>query len=297
MGASARCLGVLALAALACLGRSPTAHGQDAALVERGAYLAVAGNCAGCHTATESGASALAGGRALPTPFGTIWVPNITSDPATGIGRWSEADFVRAMRQGIAPDGSRYYPAFPYTSYTGMTDEDLRALWAWMRTVPAVVQQNRPQGLRFPFNWRITLIPWQLLYFEDARFAPDPARDPQWNRGAYLVNVLGHCGECHTERDRLGGTRRDRAFAGSLDNAEGEAVPNITPHQTGLAEWSADDIAWYLDSGTTPEFEPAGGLMAQVVQGSTRRLTKEDRAAMAAYLKSLPPLPSPRKGG
>jgi len=269
----------------------------DPALVERGAYLAIAGNCAGCHTAAAAGSPELAGGRPLKTPFGILHAPNITPDRDHGLGGWTEAQFIRAMREGIAPDGTSYYPAFPFTSYTKMTDSDIRALWAWLRTIPANAQANRPQELRFPFNYRTLLLPWRALFFRDERFTPDPIASAAWNRGAYIANALGHCGECHTERNRLGATRPSRAYAGSLDNAEGEGVPNVTPHPDGLAEWTESDIAWYLEAGTTPDYEPAGGLMAEVIRGSTRRLTSDDRKAIATYLKSLPPLPAPRKPG
>lgn len=257
--------------------------------VRYGEYVFRAGGCLECHTDTKAKGPPLAGGRGLPTPYGTFFAPNITPDPKDGIGSWTETNFIDAMRHGTTPDGAPYFPAFPYTSFTKATDEDLRALWAYLKTQPAVAQANRPHDLQFPFGIRSLMWGWRLLFFNEGVFKPDPAQSPQWNRGAYLVNALAHCGECHTPRNPLGGLKADMRFAGSADNAEGERVPNITPHpKTGIGAWSAKDIADYLGSGMTPGGDFAGGLMGSVIEGSTKYLTQDDRLAMATYLKSLP---------
>ena len=263
---------------------------QRAALLARGRYLAAAAGCENCHTDREGGGPALAGGPAIDTPFGRFHAPNITPDPATGIGRWRETDFLRAMRYGVGPGGRHLYPVFPYTSYTGMTDTDLRALWVWLRSVPAVRRatppHERPWWLARPL-----LVPWKALYLRPGPFRPDPARSAQWNRGAYLVQAVAHCGECHTPRDALGGLRRDRWLAGNPDGPEGEAVPNITPaRRTGIGRWSEADLLDFFQTGMLPDGDYVGSVMADVVDYGLARLSEADRRAIVAYLKSLPPL-------
>ncbi|WP_300298791.1 cytochrome c [Ferrovibrio sp.] len=280
------------------------AFGQNAANpavsadpVQRGAYVFRAGGCFECHTDTKNKGQPLAGGRGLPTPFGTFFSPNITPDPETGIGRWSEADFVKAMRKGLSPAGENYFPSFPYTAFAKITDADMQALWAYLRAQPPVRQANKPHDVPFPFNLRLAVWGWKLLYFDGKPFVADPAKPAAWNRGAYLVNALGHCGECHTQRNLLGGLKSDRMFAGSTDGAEGKSVPNITPHPSaGISRWSEKDIADFIGSGMTPDGDFTGGLMGDVVAESTKYLTAGDRLAIAVYLKSLPPIESlPRK--
>jgi len=261
----------------------------DPAAVERGRQVFLAASCASCHTADET--KRLAGGRALKTPFGTFYTPNITPDPQHGIGRWSFGDFRRALREGIAPDGSPFYPAFPYTSYAGMADQDVAALWAYLRSQPAHAVANRPHALDFPYDLRPLLWPWRWLFFDPA---PPPAAAPAGGadpveRGRYLVHALGHCGECHTPRNLFGAMEEDSFLAGNASGPEGSEVPDITP--AGIGEWSAKDIAYYLESGFTPEFDAAGGPMAEVIQESTSQLPPEDRQAIAAYLKTLPARP------
>ncbi len=258
-------------------------------LVEQGRYLAIAGGCGSCHT--EKGQPELSGGVALESPFGTFFAPNITSDPDAGIGGWSEADFIRAFRQGISPDGDHYYPAFPYTAYTGMTDGDLKALKAYLDTVPPVQRENRAHELVWYARWRAPLALWNWRYLTEGPFQPDPNLGEQLNRGAYLVRHLGHCAECHTPRDAFGGLDRSREFAGNPDGPEDDVVPNITPHESGLPEWSASDIEFYLEIGMEPDGDFVSGSMGDVVE-NTGKLTAEDRQAIAAYIKSLPPLPS-----
>jgi len=271
--------------------------GSSEAELARGAYLFRAANCQECHTDVKNKGTPLAGGRPLPTPFGSFYTPNITPDPETGIGRWSEADFRVAMQKGVAPDGSNYFPAFPYTSFAKITEADLHALWLYLRAQPPVKQANKPHDIRFPFNIRLLVLGWKTLYFDGGPFKPDPAKSAEINRGDYLVNALGHCAECHSPRNALGGIKAGMRFGGSDDGAEGASVPNISPHpKLGIGSWSQKDIADFLESGATPEFDYVGGLMGGIVAESTKYLTEADRMAIGAYLKSLPPVDFAPKG-
>jgi mono/diheme cytochrome c family protein len=254
----------------------------------RGAYLAKAGGCLGCHTEAKEHAVPYAGGRALKTPFGTFYGPNITSHPNAGIGRWSEADFLRALRLGVRPDGAHYYPAFPYPSFTLITDADARDLWAYVRSLPASGRANRPHDLRFPYSWRFLVRIWKWLYFVQGPFVAAPGRTPALARGAYLVEALGHCGECHTPRNALGGPRRDRRLAGSARGPEGKSVPNLTPAK--LKKWDDRELREFLQSGITPEGDVAAEAMGEVIRNTTSQLTPEDLGAMIAYLRTLPPV-------
>lgn len=246
------------------------------------------GGCRSCHNVPdERTAVKLGGGRALGSPFGTFYVPNISSDKKDGIGGWSEAQFVTAMTKGTSPDGTHYYPAFPYTSYAQVKHDDLRDLFAYLKTLPAVQNQVRDHALPFPFNIRRTLGVWKFLFLDDAPFKPDPKQSAQWNRGAYLVNGPGHCAECHSPRDVLGGIVSSKRFAGGPSPDGQGSVPNIT--QAKLKDWSVDDFAEMLETGMTPDADRVGGNMAEVVR-NTAQLSKEDREAMAVYLKSLPPV-------
>lgn len=258
---------------------------------KRGLYLSKAAGCLGCHTEAKPDAQAYAGGRELKTPFGTFYGPNITPHPQAGIGRWSEQDFARAMRQGVRPDGAHYYPAFPYPSFTRITDQDLRDLWAYLRSLPQSSRTNRSHELGFPFNWRWLVWGWKLLFFSPAPFTPDPARSETINRGAYLVNALGHCSECHTPRNFLGGPKKSRHLAGAK---VGEATAtNLTP--TGLKKSSDEYLRDILQTAMTPEGDVLSESMAEVVQNTTSQLTREDLDALIAYLRSLPPLPDEAK--
>ena len=258
----------------------------------RGLYLSKAGGCVGCHTEAKQGAQALAGGRPLETPFGTFFGPNITPHPKAGIGRWTEADFMRAMRLGERPDGAHYYPAFPYPSFTKITDQDLRDLWAYLRTVPPSDRASRAHELRFPFGWRPLLWGWKWLFFKPGAFVPDPARSTVLNRGAYLVQALGHCGECHTPRNFLGGPRQDRFLAGGK-LGEKTAAPNLTP--TRLKKQTDKEVAEVLQTGMTDDGDALAESMAEVVRNTTSQLTPPDLSALIAYLRSLPPLPDEPK--
>ena len=293
----------LAAVLFACSG-TQTALGDEKAAVEaealddpavaRGAYLFSAGGCYACHTDEKGGGVPLAGGRALKTPFGIFYSPNITPDPDHGLGRWTLEDFARAMREGLSPGGDHYFPAFPYTAYTGMTDQDIADLWAYLRGQAASAMVNREHELDFPFGLRFLVGPWKWLYFEPGRFVPDPAADDRWNRGAYLARHLGHCGECHTPRNFLGATRKDAYFAGNPVGAEGDKVPNITPDAAkGIGEWSQGDIAFFLQLGMLPDGDVTGGAMEDVIRHSTSRLSDDDRAAIADYLLSVDPYPGP----
>jgi mono/diheme cytochrome c family protein len=256
---------------------------------QQGEYLFRAAGCAGCHTDEENKGEPLAGGRALHTPFGTFYTSNITPDPDTGIGRWSEADFVRALREGISPQGKHYYPAFPYTSYTQLTDADLRTIWAYIRSLKPVRQINQPHELPWYLRSRATPRIWKMMFFDPGPFQPQPDQSPAWNRGAYLVNAVTHCGECHTPRNLLGGFKQSQFLAGNPDGVDDTKVPNITPYRkTGIGKWTENDIVYYLETGATPGGDYAGDAMAEVIDNSTSHLTQDDRRAIAIYIKSLP---------
>ena len=252
-----------------------------------------AGGCSSCHAMPgQPDRTRLGGGLAIPSPFGTFYVPNISSDPNDGIGRWSEAEFVTAVTRGTSPSGFHYFPAFPYTSYAHAKMEDVRDLFAYLKTLPPVSGKVRDHDVRFPFNIRRDVGIWKFLFMDDKPFTPDVARSARWNRGAYLVNSLGHCAECHSPRNSLGGIIASQRFAGGPD-PEGEGwVPNIT--QKGLADWSEKDIAYFLETGQTPDGDSAGGSMVRVIRNISQ-LSAEDRAAIAEYIKSLPAVDGPSR--
>lgn len=256
-----------------------------------GKTVFVAAGCASCHaTPKQDDRTRLGGGLALPSPFGTFIAPNISPDANDGIGKWSEAEFVSAVQRGTASDGEHLYPAFPYAAYAHARLDDIRDLYGYIRTLPPVAGQPPDNDLSFPFNIRRAVGLWKLLFFNDRPFHPDPARSAQWNRGAYIVNSLGHCAECHSPRNLLGGITASQRFAGGPSPDGKGFVPNIT--QKGLADWSEGDIAGFLDTGMTPDGDSAGGAMAEVIR-NTAQLSKDDRTAIAAYIKSLPPVEGP----
>lgn len=255
----------------------------------RGAYLFAAAGCANCHTDKAGKGAPLAGGRRLKTPFGDFYSPNITPDPEHGIGRWSEDDFQRALRDGVAPDGSHYFPVFPYASFTLMTDRDIRDLRAYIFSLGPRATPNKPHRVDPPFGWRFLVPFWKWLYFTPGPFTPDPGRNNRWNRGAYLVRALGHCGECHTPRGWLGGPRDGMDMAGTGQGPQGGSIPNITPDaETGIGRWSDSDYHSLLKMGMTPDGDFVDGAMGEVVENTTSRLNESDLQAMIHYLKSLP---------
>ena len=253
--------------------------------VERGRYLALAGNCAGCHTAP--GGLPYAGGAGVPTPFGTVMPGNLTPDPATGLGAWSADDFWRAMHEGRSRDGRMLYPAFPYPDYTRITREDSDALFAWLRSLPPVARENPPHRLRFPYGTQAALGAWRALYFRPETFRSDPERSEAWNRGAYLVQGLGHCGACHSPRNVLGASRDGAALAGGVIPSLGWYAPSLAaPAEAGLADWPLDEAVRLLGTGVAPRASMSGP-MAEVVHRSLQHLERADLEAMAVYLKSL----------
>ena len=261
--------------------------------LENGKTMFYAGGCASCHaTPDQEDKTRLGGGMALKSPFGTFYAPNISSDARDGIGGWSEADFIGAMWKGTSPDGRHYYPAFPYTSYQKMKMEDVRDLFAHLKTLPAVTGKVRDHDLPAHFKIRRMLGAWKFLFLDGEPFKPDASKPAAWNRGAYLVNAPGHCAECHSPRNLLGGIVSKQRFAGGPDPEGGDgSVPNIT--QAGLGDYSEKDIAQVLATGEMPNGDSVGGGMTAVVR-NTGQLTPEDRAAMATYVKSLPPVEGPK---
>lgn len=253
----------------------------------QGATVFAAAGCAGCHRAAEGGDPALlSGGQRFATGFGTFVAPNISSDPDHGIGAWPDLDIANAVMRGVSPDGAHYYPAFPWTTYRNMTAQDMADLIAYLRTLPADATPSAPNDVAFPFSIRRAVGAWKLLFATDDWALADAAT-PQIARGRYLVEALGHCAECHTPRNALGATERDHWLAGG-PNPDGEGtIPNITP---AALDWTEGQIAEYLKSGFTPDFDSAGGSMAEVVR-NTSLLSDDDRAAIAAYLKAVPAVP------
>ena len=274
---------------LALAGAAHAAFSEDADAIARGEYLFRAAGGCGCHTSPGPGGAFLAGGRPLKTDFGVFHSPNITPDRDTGIGGWSLEDFTRAMGEGVAPDGSHYFPSFPYVAFTGMASADLADLKAYLDSVPPVRRENTPHDLDAPWGWRFAVGAWKVLNFTRGPFRADPERSERWNRGAYLATALAHCSECHTPRGALGGLDGNMRHAGAEDGPEGRSAPNITPHGvTGIGRWSAKDLASFLKSGMKPDFDNVQGLMAELIDQGFRHLSDDDRAAIAEYVLSLP---------
>jgi mono/diheme cytochrome c family protein len=265
--------------------------------LKNGRTMFFAGGCASCHAAPATAVCdnpkikdkmVLSGGRCLKTPFGTFYVPNISPDKESGIGGWTNAQFIKAMREGVSPDGEHYYPVFPYTSYQRMGEQDLLDLKAFLDKLPAVKSQVPDHELGLPFRLRQTLAVWKWMFLDGKAFKPDPGKSAKLNRGAYLVEGPGHCGECHSPRNLLGGVVADKKYSGGPDPEGKGVVPNITPHKSGIADWSESDIITALETGLMPSFDSFGGTMVKV-QENMAELSAEDRAAIAAYIKSLPP--------
>jgi mono/diheme cytochrome c family protein len=256
-------------------------------LLEHGRYVFYAAGCLSCHTSDQL----MAGGRPLVSPFGTFYPPNITPHREYGIGTWTEEEFVRALRAGLSPQGEHYYPAFPYPSYTRMTRQDMQALYAYLMSLPASSREIQPHKLHWPFNFRPMIAHWKAGQFTPGEFSADTEKSPQWNRGAYLADALGHCSECHTPRDYLGAPRRDRYLAGTCTGPDGRRVPNITPdRETGIGNWTGEQMMAFLKTGRKPDGTFTDSLMAEVLGTSCMRLTAYDLHSLAIYLQSLPPI-------
>jgi len=257
---------------------------QDFALIEKGRYLAIASDCASCHTVPGSDRP-FSGGRAIETPFGNVISANITPDRETGIGAWTEEQFDAAVRRGIRPDGARLYPAMPYPAYAKMTSEDTRALRAFLNTVEPVRNVAPPTALPFPLSIRAVMHVWNALYFSAEQYRPDPNQSAEWNRGALLVQGAGHCGACHTPKTVLGADKADSFLQGAM--IQGWFAPNLTNDATGgLGRWSVDDVAAYLKTGQN-RFSAATGPMAEEIVLSSSKMHDDDLKAIAVYLKSL----------
>lgn len=284
-----------ALIVLACtapaLQAQPTAAQAGGDIVARGEYLARAGDCIACHTAPEG--RPFAGGRAMQTPFGALYTSNITPDPITGIGRWTADDFYKTMHTGRFPDGGLLYPAMPFGSYTKVTRADSDAIFAYLKSIPPVNRKNRSHDLRFPYDNRELILGWRTLFFREGEFKPDPAKSAVWNRGAYLVEGLGHCGMCHSPINALGGSSQSDAFKGGLIPMQNWYAPSLTSNrEAGLGDWSIKDITDLLQTGVSNR-GAVFGPMAEVVHNSLQYLTDEDARAMAVYLKGIAE-PSPK---
>ncbi len=269
---------------------SPTAGGS----VERGAYLFALAGCGGCHTDEAHHGAPLAGGTSIDTPFGTFFGPNISHDLTYGIGAWSDADFIRALREGLRPDGGHLFPAFPYPSFTFMSDTDMLDIKAYIFAQPPVATPSKEHDVWFPFSWRWLQTFWQWMNFTEGPFKPDVAKSPAWNRGAYLVQAVAHCGECHTPRGMTGGLETDLAYSGTKNGPGGQKVANITSDKdTGIGRWSHYQIVHFLKTGILPNGDVAGSLMGEVIRRSTSQLTDSDRDAVATYLEGLPAIANP----
>ncbi len=278
---------LLAAAAPLLLADEPAAPDAQSP-VARGHYVLYAAGCIACHTKMGANAPALAGGRALKTDFGTFYTPNITPDKQTGIGGWTEAQFAEALTHGVAPNGEPLYPAFPYTSYSGMREQDVRDLYAYLQTVTPVHNEVPAHDLKFPYSIRSALWLWRKLYFHPQPFKPNQGKSEVWNRGAYLVQTESHCGECHTPRNFMGAPEKNRRLMGGV-GPEGDKIPDITHDKNGIASWKMDDLTYFLKTGFLPSGDVVGGSMYNVINDSTSHLTDADRAAIATYLMDLPP--------
>jgi len=272
-----------------CLICANSAAGQS--LIEKGKYIFHSSGGCSCHTDTKNNSEFLAGSRPIKTPFGTFYGTNITPDPLTGIGKWSDEDFIRAMTKGLSPEGNHYFPVFPYTSFHNITREDLLALKAYLFSIPAVRQNNLSHDLLLPFGRQAVLMFWKNVVWSPQPFNANSEKTESWNRGAYLAQALAHCGECHTPRNLLGGLKSDMHFAGSKEGPEGELAPNITPHKkTGIGDWSRVDISYFLETGMKPDGDDTQGLMSEVIEHGYQYLLPEDLDALAEYLISIVPI-------
>ncbi len=279
---------VYACAALLAL-ISGAAQGASPEMVEKGRYLVRTAGCVGCHTDVKGKGPEFAGDRALKTPFGTFYSPNITPDPESGIGKWSDDDFIRSLREGLNPQGEHYYPVFPFPTYTKMRDEDMLAIKAYLFSLKPIVRRSREHDVGPPFGWRFLQAGWKAMNFDAGVMKDDPAKSVQLNRGAYLVEAVAHCGECHTPRGKTGAMDKSMFLAGTNDGPDNELVPNITPdNETGVGKWAVDELVDVMKHGRKPDWDDVQGGMEEAVEYGLKYMTDEDLLAMALYLKSIP---------
>ncbi len=279
-----KCIGILLLSATPALAASTD-------LVTKGAYLVRAAGCVGCHTDVKGKGPEFGGDRPMKTPFGTYYSPNITPDPETGIGNWSDADFIRSMREGLNPNGDHYYPVFPFPTYTKMREKDMLAIKAYLFTLKPLVRSVREHKVGPPFGWRFLLGAWKALNFEAGVMKDDPAKSAQLNRGAYLVEAVAHCGECHTPRSETGAIIKSMHMAGTNEGPNDELIPNITPdNETGIGKWTLDELVDVMKHGRKPDWDDVQGGMEEAVEYGLKYMTDDDLMAMSVYLKSLPPI-------
>lgn len=251
--------------------------------IKKGAYIVKLGGCVSCHKTPKRKDADLSGGHALKTPFGTFYVPNITPDVETGIGGWNEEDFIIAMTKGVSPNGSHYYPAFPYTSYTQMNRQDLKDLKAYLDSVPALKNKVPDHDLGFPFNIRFLMMGWKMLFFTEGVFTQNPSKSKAWNRGAYLVNAPGHCAECHTPRNLFGGLDRSKMFQGNPKGPDNEKIPSL------FVKWKERELFTSLKIGMKPDGDFFSGSMGHVIAKTTSKMSEDDLLSVVTYLKDLKP--------
>jgi mono/diheme cytochrome c family protein len=269
----------------------PAVEADADPVLARGAQLYRTASCVGCHSPPFEDGTHLGGGRDLPTMFGVFYAPNISPDPAAGIGSWTEADFVTAMREGRAPDGQRYWPTFPYMTYTQMSDADLNALWVYLTAQPPVDTPSRSHEIRAPYRYPGMLGLWRAMAFDAGPLVEDPSQSAQWNQGRYLVRAVSYCDQCHTPRGPLGLVKKRHDMAGGANPGKADVHPNLTPDPVvGLGAWSEEDIATYLSSAMKPDGTqtPAEDIMAEKIHDSFSHYSDAERAAIAAYLAALP---------
>lgn len=282
---------LLAALLLSVTGASPVANGQSADILKQGELVFRAASCGICHTDTENNGEPLAGGYEMKSDFGTYYTPNITPDKETGIGNWSDEDFILALQQGVSPEGKHYFPSFPYTAYTKMRRDDMLALKAYLFSRKPVNKSNREHKL--PFYMRVAPAAkiWKSQNFNAGEFQETADKSTEWNRGAYLVEAMGHCSECHTPRKGLGVLDNSMAYAGVQKLTGVGAVPNITPEKkTGTGKWSLDDLIYYFETGTNLDGDSSGGKMAAIIDHSLSLLPASDRKAIALYFMGLDPI-------
>lgn len=263
----------------------------DSGSIQRGKYILHASGGCSCHTDPHVPDEKLAGNRPLKTPYGPIYSSNITPDMETGIGGWSDQEFIKAMTKGVRPNGDHLFPVFPYTTFTRMKPSDLVDLFNYLKEYPSIEKTQKPNEMIPPFGWRFGLFFWKSMFFDSGEFEPRTDRSDSWNRGAYLVESMAHCSECHTPRSITGALKTDRPYAGSVDGPEGELAPNITPDRdTGIGGWSGGDLSWFLQTGQNPDGDYTEGLMDEVITEGYRFLRQPDLDAISEYMFSQTPI-------